>query len=259
MCYNLSGPTGCVTTLSALTATFLEKRIVMAEDSLPTTRAAAKAMGAKHFVTGIPCKRGHTGKRTTSDGKCVECVNVRSLESFYRNHEQKLAANLRSKDKRRPQIAAYMREYNAVNAERIAEAKAACYQKRKAHYAAVNRANWLKNYDDYRAKRLAWLEQNRERMREHSLKWARGNPSYFLFRARRARQATPPWLSETDRAAMLALYDEARRIADETGIPHEVDHIVPLLGENVCGLHVPWNLQILTRTENRSKGNKHGE
>lgn len=73
--------------------------------------------------------------------------------------------------------------------------------------------------------------------------------------ARRARrvQATPVWC---DRAGIVRLYIEAQRLTLETGIPHEVDHIIPLRGKMVCGLHIPLNMQIITRTENRRKFNR---
>lgn len=66
------------------------------------------------------------------------------------------------------------------------------------------------------------------------------------------RKATPKW---ADRRAIASFYEQARKISRETGIPHEVDHIMPIVGRGFSGLHVPWNLQILTRKENRRKHN----
>jgi hypothetical protein len=63
-------------------------------------------------------------------------------------------------------------------------------------------------------------------------------------------------LSDDELFMIQEIYSLSRLRSEVTGVPHEVDHIVPLLGAAVCGLHVPHNLQVLTRSENRSKGNR---
>ena len=64
-------------------------------------------------------------------------------------------------------------------------------------------------------------------------------------------------LSEDDQWMIQEIYSLCRLRSDVTGVPHEVDHIVPINGKDVCGLHVPHNLQVLTKAENRSKSNRH--
>jgi hypothetical protein len=67
------------------------------------------------------------------------------------------------------------------------------------------------------------------------------------------KHRTPSW---TDPDKILEVYKEAARLTKETGIPHRVDHIVPLQGKLVSGLHVSWNLQIITEKQNLLKSNK---
>lgn len=76
---------------------------------------------------------------------------------------------------------------------------------------------------------------------------------YFSWhRASRARR-TPPW---ADRAAIRAIYLHAKRESDRLGIEHHVDHIVPLHGRMVCGLHCAANLRVIPAWANRHKGNR---
>jgi hypothetical protein len=65
-------------------------------------------------------------------------------------------------------------------------------------------------------------------------------------------RATPPW---ADKKAMQEVYRLARELS-EAGVPHDVDHIVPLQHALVCGLHCPANLQVLPRRANRLKHNR---
>lgn len=68
--------------------------------------------------------------------------------------------------------------------------------------------------------------------------------------------ATPAW---ADLDAIKALYAESRRLTAETGVKHEVDHIIPIRGKRVCGLHVPWNLRVITKAANARKHAKFGD
>lgn len=63
----------------------------------------------------------------------------------------------------------------------------------------------------------------------------------------------PAWVAQHE---IAAIYKTCVEISKRTGVEHHVDHIVPLRGRKVCGLHVPWNLQVIPSVENLRKGNK---
>jgi hypothetical protein len=67
------------------------------------------------------------------------------------------------------------------------------------------------------------------------------------------KRATPKWLSWFHLAQIEEFYELAAACTMQTGVEHNVDHIVPIKGKKVSGLHVPWNLQVLTAKENASK------
>ena len=67
------------------------------------------------------------------------------------------------------------------------------------------------------------------------------------------KSLTPLW---ANKKAIKEIYEICIKTTKTTGIKHEVDHIIPLRGEFVSGLHVEWNLQVIKATENRSKSNK---
>ncbi len=102
-----------------------------------------------------------------------------------------------------------------------------------------------------------WTAENPERKRQMDLEFKEKNRALITsyqgkYRAAR-RMATPPWLTPEHINEIRQVYEEARRLSLETGIPHEVDHIVPLAGKIVSGLHVPWNLRAIPKTENNRR------
>jgi len=67
------------------------------------------------------------------------------------------------------------------------------------------------------------------------------------------RLATPAWANQS---AVIAVYRSRALIEKETGVPHDVDHIVPIINRRVCGLHCEFNLRVIPASENRRKSNK---
>lgn len=97
-------------------------------------------------------------------------------------------------------------------------------------------------------------QEHRQQLALERVRAAR-RPRRSIQRAKRLRRLAA-W---ADRRAMAAFYHEARRLTAKTGIVHEVDHIVPLVGEYVSGLHVETNLQVLPKDMNRKKSNTYAE
>lgn len=216
------------------------------DSSLPRTRAEAKALGAARYSTGKACPHGHTAARMTHSGGCEECKRARTREYM----RQWAANNPEAKRKRAA-------EHYARNAERIkektkkyAQENADAVRERARQYAAAHR-------EEARARAIAWRERNIEHKKRYDLRFREANralvTAYKAFYRAARRQATPPWLTEDDREHIRAVYAAARKLTETTGERYDVDHIVPLQGKVVCGLHVPWNLRAIPRAQNNRR------
>ena len=111
-----------------------------------------------------------------------------------------------------------------------------------------------------REDKVAWNEYHRSYSGKnpHFLKkyLLDGEEVYFEKRTRQRKaieQATPAWV---DANVIRRVYAECVYLNETMHFPLEVDHVIPLFNKNVCGLHVPENLQIVSRTLNEQKGNK---
>jgi len=200
------------------------KREVMAMQKergldLPLTRKEAQESGAEFYFNGKPCPKGHITKRRTKSPGCEECILVVGRENMRRARVNK------------PEV---------LKARKIA-------QYRKA----------IEKNPNSGAERYA---KNRDKQLERGKQYAKANPHIFRINGslRRARKnnATPSWLVGELFDQVKAIYTEASKLTDSQGNRIQVDHIVPLRGKLVSGLHVPWNLRLATKTENCKKNSK---
>ena len=182
----------------------------------PSTRSEAKATGATHYFTGKPCIRGHVVPRETK-GNCTEC---------------------RKEDWQRD------------NAKRVGKPKTEASK-------ASGRRYYLRNTELVKARAAARPTEEKQKHRRNHKK---RNPELYKAlvnsRRRRLKEVTPACQTAEDRQAIREIYASALRMKELTGIKYEVDHQLPINGEDVTGLHVPWNLEILTEAQNQAKNNR---
>lgn len=105
-----------------------------------------------------------------------------------------------------------------------------------------------------------WRKTNPEKCKKTAAKKYFKNRDEYRYRARcrkaALRERTPKWLTEYDLFVIKCIYEKAKELETVFGISFHVDHIIPLRGEKVSGLHCPSNLQILPAAENIAKSNK---
>lgn len=180
--------------------------------------------------------------------RCTTCSEMKTLDHFGRTAKCKAcrAAYARAKYAENPEhVKRMVRRYRDSNPEKARE--------RTKKWRDRNREHVL-------AQKKKWRQENVDRMKELEAEWRRNNPEKRALRARErrgvARQATPAWLTADHQAEMRRFYTLAKEFKLLTGDNYHVDHIVPLRGRRVCGLHVPWNLQVLPSDINMKKGNR---
>lgn len=251
--------------------------------------------GESSTYIGAPCKNGHKGVRLRTSGNCVDCLdewrqrNKEKLTAqvrarYWRDPEKAREAGRTWRKANPGWNAKKCREYAAKHPEKVREQHRKWREANRERLLGKQREYWWANRERLREANKQWRKANAEKLnakqreaygrrrqdaanverdRSRSKKHYEVNRGYYAHKtkARRAieKAASPAWLTAEDRNWIEAIYAECAEITKRTGVKHEVDHIVPLQGESVSGLHVPWNLQILTAEQNRSKGHKHAD
>ena len=199
---------------------------------------------------------------------CAKCNENKLLEEFYKQKAGKYGRISECK----VCIKEYQAKYRANNLEKIKEKRAKYrannlekIKEYKAKYYANNQEKlkeraskyYTNNAEKIKEQQAKWYANNPEKAKEQASKWQANNPEKVAAIAASRRvilgNASVPW---ADQDKIREFYKERDRLTKETGIQHHVDHIYPLKGKDVTGLHHEDNLQILTAEENIRKGNR---
>lgn len=174
--------------------------------------------------------------------ECTKCFEIKEL-SLFSNTTKGLFGKfsvckkcIHEKDKLNKEAKKeYDRLYRLENLEKITK------------YDAFRR---IRDKEKIKIWKIQWIQANIEKRREIGRNWAKRNRGYcaYIVRLRQIAKlrATPKW----------ADLEEIKKIYSNRPDGYHVDHIVPLKGKTICGLHVSWNLQYLPAKDNWKKGNK---
>jgi hypothetical protein len=187
---------------------------------------------------------------------CKKCDEAKPLSEFHPQKGAKFGVRRTCKKCLLAEIAAEHKESPEIRRQR-------CAQWVKEHPESASAVR-KKSYRKHREKRLqyrkVWRANNLDRDRQREKNYLKNNRSVVYAKNARRRaaetRAVPKWLTAIHKAQIQEFYEIAIAREMQTGEKHHVDHIVPLRGDGVFGLHVPWNLQVLTEFENCSKHNK---
>jgi len=206
------------------------------------SRKDAMEQGLKRYYTGKSCaKAGHLSERHSQKGNCIACM----ADKFQENKQDAEFRKKRKEQDVKDRKSVSRKDWEKANKEHL-------YFYRLIYFEA--------NKDQLKTVQKTYRENNKEVIKERKREWATKNWWRFAVHTAKRRagklQRTPCWLTKEDRTKMREMYKLASDKTKETGIKWQVDHIVPLQGKLVSGLHVPENLQVIPAIENRSKWNK---
>ena len=188
--------------------------------------------------------------------KCGICKEIKDLGDFGKNKSRRDGLQDTCKICRR----IYCVSWSKKNPEKIKKTTKTYYDANRDKIGDKQKIDRNIDPKKYRIRGKTYRESNAEKERIRCKAYRDANPDKInaLTAKRRTKklQATPPWLTPEQYGQIREFYTLVKELQWLSEEPLQVDHIVPLQGDNVCGLNVPWNLQILPKSMNASKGNR---